>query len=373
VRTAYRLLSTAVAVGAIFPFGMTSAHADTRPILVEQSAWFWAEQVGGEAAGGVGWPVGVPRPASGVPEGDLAVAYTGKTEVNAETKETESVPDKETYLRWDVYDVPEGSYVDSFVFTMFVDPAATTNTALPEVAVPGQPAKGGQPVVVACLPKSGFAEADGEPFLDKPQDNCSSQIVGAYDAVKKSYTFDASVIAQDWVDGLDNHGLAIRPMTDATDPFQLSFLPASKVTATLTYTPATPVAPVPTYEPAPFFPPVQPPVDTNTGTTVYTPGTAPQPAPVPQTAPKPVVKAPKPMVVRNVAASPLRSSRGLSGTFWFAMVGGVLLLGTMSLILGDPLEPVAGTRRVRTGGRHRLAVPAGAPVRSTRPIRPRTV
>src|SRR3712207_7030053 len=39
-------------------------------------------------------------------------------------------------------------------------------------------------------------------------------LVGQYDAVKKSYTFDASVIAQDWVDGLDNHGLAIRPMEE---------------------------------------------------------------------------------------------------------------------------------------------------------------
>jgi len=371
VRTAYRVLSTAVAVGAIFPFGMAPAHADTSPVKVETAAWFWSQQVTGEIGDtGVGYPVTVPVKASGVPEGDLAVAYKGDKEADGTT----SKPDKETYLAWDVYFIPEGSYVDSFTFTMPLDPEAEQLFG-PAVTPPAaHPPVGGQPAIVACVPTIGFGEASGESFTLKPTDDCSNQLYGSFDEKTQSYTFDASTYAQDWVDGKDNTGLAIRPQEDASDPFQLVFKGAKDITATISYTPAAEdggVAPpvVDTGVPLPIQPP-------STGSSGYVPA-APVAQPVPQPAPQPapvVMQTRAPVAVQNVAASPLRSSRGLSPVFWFAMLGGAMLLGATSLILGDPLEAVAGSRdRVRTNGRHRLNVPATGAPRTTRPVRPRTV
>jgi hypothetical protein len=367
VRTPYRIASTIVAVGAMLPVGIQPASADVKPIAVETAAWFWSAQVAGEAAPGVGYPGTVPKDASGVPAGDLAVAFKGDTTANADGTKT-SVPDKETYLAWDIYSVPTGSTVDSFTFTMFVDPAAK-NVFAPKVDIPGQGSKGGQPVVVACAPKIGFGEGEGDSFKVKPDDDCADQIFGEFNATTNSYTFDATTYAQDWVDGKDNYGLGIRPTEDAADQYQLSFLPASKVTASISYTLPQPTGPEPVPQTPEAVVPIQPPVDTGTS------GYVPQPLPQPQTspAPAPVVRTTNapPVAVRNVAANPLRSTHGLSPAFWLALIGGVMLLGTMSLILGDPLAPqAAGRNRVRVG-RHRGAVPAGP--RPAGVPRPRTV
>src|SRR5688500_8852019 len=145
---------------------MPGAAAETRPVTVEKSAWFWSQQVSGEVAPGVPYPGGVPMAASGVKEGNLAVAYQGETEVNTDGDKT-AVPDKETYLAWDIYDVPTGSIIDSFTFTMFVD-ATDKNVVPPEVAVPGQTPVGGQPVIIACRPTIGFGPAEGDAFSAKP-------------------------------------------------------------------------------------------------------------------------------------------------------------------------------------------------------------
>ena len=369
MRTAYRVLSTAFAVGAIFPIGIPTAHADTSDVKVEYANWFWAEQTFGSGPNGVPYPaLPTDTKAVGVPKGDLAVAYAGQKEKKADGSEV-SKPDKETYLQWDVYFIPEGSYVDSFTFTIFLDPDAEQVFA-PLVAVPGQPPKGGQPTIVACLPSKGFGPGEGDAFQVKPDDDCSNQLVGAFDEATQSYAFDASTYAQDWVDGLDNFGLAIRPLEDVSDPFQLVFKGAADVKASITYTPAEPevVTPVAPIDPV-ALPPLPP-----TDTSVYVPDAGPVPQPQPQAPPAPVVlqtRAAAP--IQHVAATPLSASRALSPAFWFAMVGGVLLLGVTSLILGDPLEAAAGSRnRVRSTGRHRLNVPATVPVRATR-VRPRTV
>ena len=365
MRTAYRVLSAAVAAGAIFPFGMPAASASTTvEVPVEVSAWFWKDQVSGSGPGGVPLQP-IPRDAAGVPKGDLAVAYKGETETD-EDGTKRSVPDKETYLQWDVYAVPEGSTVESFTFTMFLDPEAEQLYG-PGVAVPSHGTRGGPPAIVACAATIGFGEADGDAFTAKPDDNCVDQVFGEFDEKTMSYTFHAAPYAQDWVDGKDNFGLGIRPMEDAADPFQLHFLPATKIKTTMTYTPpaAEPTVPPATFEPIPL-PPLPP-----TDTSGYVPvAPEPQPQPQPQPQPSPVVEQPKQVVVTNVAATPLRASRALSPLFWFATAAGVLLLGVTSLILGDPIEPAAaGTSRVRTGGRHL----APAPARATRPIRARTV
>ena len=370
MRTAYRFLSTAVALGAVFPIGTQAAYAEEAPVKVETAAWFWAQQTSGSAPGaGVGIPnVPTDAPVAGVPKGKLAVAYKGEKETNKDGDQI-SKPDKETYLAWDIYFVPEGSWVDSFTFTLTLDPDA--EQMFVPVDVPGSPAgpaRGGQPPLIACVPTIGFGEGEGDAFGVKPEDDCADQIFAEFDAVKGTYTFDATTYAQDWVDGKDNFGLGIRPALDAADPFQLVFKGAADVTATIAYTPA---APEPTQPPTvvdPVLPPL-PPTDTST----YVPDVQPQPRPQPQPTPAPVVMTRKPAPINNIAARPLTSTSALSPVFWFAMIGGVLLIGTMSLILGDPLEPVAAGRRVRTNGRHRLNVPAGVPVRPAGQIRPRTV
>ena len=366
MRTAYRVLSTAVAAGAIFPFGMPTAAASTKlEVTVETAAWFWSAQTSGAGPGGVPYPALNPR-ASGVPEGNLAVAYKGESKTDADGNRV-AVPEKETYLMWDVYDVPEGSTVEQFTFTMVLNEDSHQVYA-PAVDIPGQGRKGGAPAIVACAATIGFGEADGDAFTAKPDDNCADQVFGEYDDTTKSYTFHAPTYAQDWVDGLDNYGLGIRPLEDATEPFELHFLPAAMIKTTIVYTP--PVA-EPTAAPT-SFEPIPVPTVPSTDTDVFVPDVQPQPEPEPQPVPTPEVVKPRPqVVVQPVAATPFSRDGALSPLFWFAMIGGVLLLGVTSLILGDPLVPEGGsTTRVRTTGRHRLAP---APARATRPIRPRTV
>lgn len=365
MRTAYRVLSTAIAAGAIFPFGMPAASASTKlEVQVETAAWFWSAQTSGAGPGGVPYPT-IDRRASGVPEGNLAVAYRGESTTDDDGNRI-AIPDKETYLMWDVYDVPEGSTVEQFSFTMFLNRDYQQLYA-PGVDVPGQGKKGGPPAIVACAATIGFGEADGDAFTAKPEDNCADQVFGEYDDTTKSYTFHAPTYAQDWVDGKDNYGLGIRPLEDATEPFELYFLPAATVKTTIVYTP--PVA-EPTAEPTSFAPIPIPTTIPTQDTEVFVPDTQPQPEPQPVPTPE-VVKPRQPVVVQTVAATPFSRDGSLSPVFWFGMIAGVILLGVTSLILGDPIEPDgSSTTRVRTTGRHRLAP---APARATRPIRPRTV
>lgn len=367
MRTVYRIASTALAVGAIFPFGTLPAHAETADVKVETASWFWASQT----ANTVPNAPALPPEANGVPKGNLAVAYKGETEEDAD-KNKIARPDKETYLAWDVYFLPEGSTVDSFTFTMFLNPDAEQLFG-PAVTPPSQPSKGGQPALMACLPTIGFGEGEAESFALKPTDDCANRVYGTFDEKTQSYTFDATTFAQDWVDGTaDNYGLGIRPEEDPNQaPFQLVFKGAADVKAQISYTP-----PAGEEEPPvvvdPFVPlPPAPPVD-NSGYAPV-PQVQPQPQPQPQPQAPVVVQTREPVAVNNVASSPLTTSRGLSPVFWFAMIGGVLLIGVTSMILGDPLEATVASRGVRTNGRHRLNSPAPAPVRGTRTVRPRIV
>lgn len=365
MRTVHRALSTAVAVGALFPFGLAAApaaSADVTPIKVETAGWFWSQQVSGEAAPGVTYPGTVPQSASGVPAGDLAVAYAGKTE-NRPDGTKESIPDKETYLAWDVYVVPEGSTVNSFTFSMVVDPEGK-NLELPPANPQVAPPRGGVPPIVACAALSGFGAGEGDSFASKPKDDCTDQVYGVYDATKQTYTFDATVYAQDWVDGKDNFGLAIRPLDDEDDPFQVVFKGAATVVTTLDFTPPEEEVVEEDEEPLPVDTGIAEPPVTDNGTG-FVP--APQPEPQAPPAPKPTVAPTRRAPATNVAARPVSVDAGIGAEFWLAMLAGVLVLGIVSLILGDPLVPaIAGRedaltralRQRRTAG----AVPGARPL-----------
>lgn len=370
MRTAYRVLTTAIAVGAIFPIGSLPAHAEEAPVSVDISSWFWSAQTKGQTVEGAPVP-DMPLGPSGVTENQLAVAYKGETET-LENGDTRPKSDKETFLAWDIYFVPEGSYVDSFTFTIPLDQTAQQLYEPEEISIETQPTHGGVPGLIACLPTIGFGQGAGESYAVKPDLDCTDAITGVYDEATKSYTFDVSVLAQDWVDGVAeaSWGVGIRPLLDQKDPFQLVFLGAKDVKATIAYTPAEPEAPFVPVQPEVVLPPVPP-----TDTSVFVPDTQPVPQPQPQVQPQaPVVAQPPVVRVQPVAATPLKASRGFTPVFWFAMIGGVLLIGTASMILGDPLEAAGTSRnRIRPNGRHRLNVPAGATVRVNPSARPRIV
>jgi hypothetical protein len=362
VRIVYRVATTAVALGAVFPFGAVAARADTAVPLVDQANWFWAEQVGGTIPGspGVPFPTGIPDQT--VPKGSNDLAVSGNPA--QQNKEPKGV-DKEAYLSFGLATVPAGSTVNSFTFTVPLDQAA--NSAYDPNAVP---------VLMACAPKGGWGQGaigqNGDQFDGKPQDDCANAPEGTFDAAKKTYTFDITDLAAKWAKGDFNFGVAIRNADDYTTPFNLVLGPVEKITAAVDFSPPAPVV-------VPTTPPV-PPVDNGTvtppSTGGYTGGTVtpplvdvPAPQPQPQTPPVAPVTAPRPVV--QVAATPLTQQSSLDGAFWLAMLAGIGLLGVVSLVLGDP-EVAVATSRDRGLDRALRRRGAGEPV-ATPGFRPRTV
>lgn len=375
MRNTYRILSTVVALGAIFPVGLPVASAAAVPLPVEVGAWFWDDQNDDTSV------MSVPAPLSGVPIGDLAVAITTGAGQAAENQpndpedktddESQKRSNKETFLQWDLSAYEEGSIVESFSVTLFVDPAAR-QVELPLVAVPGQPARAGQPNIIACRPLVGFGEAEGVGYISKPALDCRDAASGTYDEKTNSYTFDFTVFAQDWIDGLiDNRGVGIRPEVDEDDPFQLVFLGAAKVVTLASIIPAEPeVVEEPFVAPAPQDTGS---VSTSTTFTTFIPAPAAQAPPAPVAQPAPVA-APKPAaVVFTRAARPVERDLTVSTSFWLALIAGVGLLAIVSLVLGDPVVPVRGQR---SPGHRGTSTPVGATQRARRTgvaIRPRSI
>lgn len=378
MRTTYRILSTAVAVGAMFPVGLPVASAAEVKLPVEVAAWFWDDQQDDTSQGST------PRALSGVPEGDLAVAITDGAGRAPEPQpgdpadpaddQDQKRSNKETFLQWDLSAYGEGSIVESFSVTMFLDPAGES-VSVPALQVPGQPARGGQPNIIACRPLIGFGEADGVGYANKPALDCRDAAAGSFDETTQSYTFDLTVFAQDWVDGvIDNRGVGVRPELDEDDPFNLVFQGPAKVVTTAVITPAEPEEP-PAEEP-PLLPTPDLGSDSGTGGSevVFEPVA---PAPVPDPVPAPVAQAPaapKPQVaVTTVAARPVQRDLSVGPSFWLALLAGAGLLGIVSLILGDPVVPVRGQRGVGGAGR---PAPAATTLRARRTgvaVRPRSI
>lgn len=373
MRTRHRVISTAIALGAIFPLGLPVAAAAELTLPVDVSAWFWDDQSDDAAAQ-------VPRQTSGVPAGDLAVAITDGAPKAAEAQpndpedpsddESQKRSNKETFLSWNLDAIPTGSIVDSFTTTVFVDPAGQS-VELPTIAVPGQTQRGGQPNIIACRPRTGFGESEGGGYADKPVLDCRDAASGTFDATTSSYTFDLTVFAQDWVDGLiDNFGVGLRPELDEDDPFQLTFLGAAKVVTTATFTPVDPEFEEPPLTPTPddqgTF--VDPGFDS--GLTFTPTVEAPAvPAPVAQ-----APAAPPAVQVSTVAARPVTRDVSVGPSFWLTLLAAVGVLAVVSLVLGDPVVPVRGQRAASRLPLGRTA-PAGATLRprTSVAIRPRSI
>src|SRR2546423_7581642 len=168
--------------------GVPSAAGDvTVSPRVIQSNWFWHKQADG--ATGTDLQDKIPEP-SGVRPGDLAVAYTpGGANGDA------TAPSKETYLAFDVSGISPDAVLTSFTFTMPLDGAAQLTTTPPSLT--------------ACLPTRGWANGQGDPYSQKPVDDCTSTIAakGQYDATTAAYTFAVPAIAQQRISDI-NYGVA---------------------------------------------------------------------------------------------------------------------------------------------------------------------
>ncbi len=352
MRSSHRILSTVIALGAIFPVGLPVADATEVKLPVEIGAWFWDDQQDDTSA------ATTPKPLSGVPDGDLAVAITTGAGEAAEVQpnnpddptddETQKHSNKETFLQWDTTAYAEGSIVEKFLVTLFVDPAAH-NVFVPVVAAPGQTPRGGQPNLLACRPLIGFGEGEGIGYISKPALDCRDGQSGLYDVATNSYTFDLTVFAQDWIDGtIDNRGIGIRPELDEDDPFNIAFFGPAKVVTLAEITEALPEIDEPDLAPVPDAGPVD---SGSSGGEYFEPApVVDQPAPAPAPAANPAPVAAKPAVTfRQAAGRPVERDLTVGLSFWLALVAGVGLLGVMSLVLGDPIVPVRGQRGLRAG------------------------
>jgi hypothetical protein len=318
------------ALSVAAPAAPALAAAPSAPKVV-QSNWYWYHQA--DAADGTGAEA-LPEP-SGVPSGDLSVAYTGGTTSD------QTQPSKETYLAFDLSGIDPLATVSSFTFTLTLDGPAQI--------------KATPPVLIACAPVRTWSNGEGTSWFDKPVDDCTTAIAaeGKPDAKAGTYTFAIPSLAQKWVAGT-NTGVAIRQdPTKQKAPFQLNFKGAATVKASLAYLP--PVA----APPAPPTTPQTTPAVSNGGTapgslggTGTTPGLtapagtnpAPQnaaPSPMPQVAPQQPVAA-----VSRVAPAGSMPSVG----FWLLGVAVLGFLVLVSLVLGDSSVPIpAGA--VRTSRR----------------------
>src|SRR3954453_6167596 len=212
-----RLLAAALlAAGAamlLLPGG--TAAADAPKVVVTQQSWFWQNAY--EQANP---PVAETLPAtepSGVPDGDLAVAYTGNADKSSS---------KMTALSFDMSTVPAGSTVDAFTFSLTLDPAPTATSFDAQSAA-----------VVACPPTRSWPAVLGGDYTDQPTVACAHKVTPT--VAGSTYTFKIPAIAQSWVDD-QNLGIAILADPDAAAaPFQLVFGSAKDVKADISFTPAT--------------------------------------------------------------------------------------------------------------------------------------
>lgn len=295
----------------------SSAVADTSVTpAVLQTAWYWQNAY--EQANP---PVAETPPATeptGVPSGDLAVAYTGNQD---------KTPSKMTAIAFDISSVPAGATITSFTFSLTLDTAPTATSFAQQEAK-----------IEACLPTRLWPAGEQIDYTNEPTWDCGNKAAATVNG--NTYSFSIAAIAQSWITD-QNLGVAIVNDPDATTaPFQLDFTGAKTIKASMTYTP-------PVVVPSP--PPTPPPTGTGTGVgTGTTGGTVPPPINVPPVVTtnggggtQPVVA---PSTPTTPAASPVAAIKAASALptsgFWIAGIVLGLLMLAASFVLGDPETPV---------------------------------
>lgn len=300
----------------LVPGAHAAGPTSTSPAVL-QEAWFWQNAY--EQANP---PVAETPPTtepSGVPDGDLAVAFT---------QPGGTTSSKMTALSFNVSDVPAGSSVDDFTFSLTLDSANPAATSFD--------AQGA--TIVACQPTRGWpAEMAGD-YTNGPSVNCANAVKPKISG--DTYTFAIPAIAQSWIDD-QNLGVAIvADPTSSAAPFQLVFQGAKTIKAKMTFAPnvttsttssstattgsaaaATGGGPVGGSAPAPSVPL---PADA-TGSTG------------PPAAPPPVVAslAPATTPVTRPVAAIKPAPTAPTTTFWLAALALGALILAASLVLGD--------------------------------------
>lgn len=329
-----RLLLTAV-VGSVLlpaPVLLSAAHAAvavTVKVPLSQASWYWRGQAGAVGNTGIAPPAALPDPS--VPGGDLAVAGPEAPAVAG----LPAGPIAETYLSFDMSEVPAGSTITSFVISLPVD--AKGVTADPAGAA-----------IIACAPKTGWSGGqEAAAYGGKPADACDvhSPKLRPVDGGRR-YTVDIAGIAQRWVrPGGLNLGVAItdNPANTLT-AYQVVFGPGTALTgltALVTYG-----APAGSSQPDTS----RPVEGAGPGTGVVdTGGSAHVPVislgPLPPGLPAEVAQPPAPAVapVAPVVAASIKDADSSTPPigFWIALVLIVLLLGTTTFVLADPRVAVS--------------------------------
>ena len=208
-----------MAVVPVITFAAAFADGEPVDVRLAQSNWYWQTQPS-SVTGMAG--VRSDAPDSTVPSGDLAVA--GPT--------VQGGAQKESYLQFDLSGLPASAEVTSFVVKLPVDPNPGAATAT----------NGSNPPVVVCgVTQPWAAGPDGESFNGKPADNCRGAIALVPDSAGTTYSADVARIAQTWLAGGLNNGLAITDdPNNSSRPYQVVFGPAAAVkrlTAKVTYSP----------------------------------------------------------------------------------------------------------------------------------------
>ena len=332
MRPAARWISVAALLGRPEPPAVLSAApawADSASPVPSYSNWYWSGKDGAASTVTGSTPVGngpfaAPDQASGIPDGDLGVAYTNDV-------------DKVAAINFGLQSIPDGATVTRFAIVMPLDTTASNLAATDG------------PALTACPAIAPFEPAEGPTELSKaPAQAANICVDGKYDATAKTYTFDIATAADDWIAGAPTNGVVIRPKLGESTEFNYAFQGINAIKVLAEYSSAA----------APVVAPAAP-VDTGSGVAPppagFDSGTAslvtPQPvrpiAPQPQVMPPPapVVAAPAvPGRGHDLPVDALRPSRPVLAGPARARGPARLLAG---LVLGDPMEPVVLDARRR--------------------------
>jgi hypothetical protein len=338
------MVGAAVSPGVV---AATPAWADSASPVPSYSNWYWSGKDGAASTVTGGTPVGngpfaAPDQASGIPDGDLGVAYTNDV-------------DKVAAINFGMQGIPEGATVTRFAIVMPLDTTAS-NLA----ATDGPP-------ITACPAIAPFEPAIGPTELSKaPAQAANVCIDGKYDATAKTYTFDIAAAADDWSAGAPTNGVVIRPKLGESTQFNYAFKGINAIKVLADYSAAaTPVV-------APAGP-----VDAGTGVVAppsFNSGSASIPAtqPVTPIAPQPQVLPPPAPAIAAPATAPAAvvqvDALRPSGQFWLALLGLLVLLFLAAAVIGDPMEPVVvDARRRRFAEIVRARAAARAQAEAVRP------